>query len=178
MRTDGCWGASSLHSTDPGTAGLILTGVCAAETSAFRSLRQVNHPWAWNKQHWEGEEALRFPRGDVNQPPLTERKDLLFSRPYSYDFHRLKHKPMWKPRWSISDSHEPGEGRGWFPLCPMGCPNPAVCLCRREPRSNRCGLERARGAGWAAPWTCLRMPSGARASAAGEGKTTDVKEMG
>lgn len=78
----------------------------------------------------------------------------------------------------VSDSDEPGEGRGWFPLCPMGCPKPTVCLCRKEPRNNCCGLEHARGAGWVPPWTCLHMLSGARALAASEGKTTDIKETG
>lgn len=50
----------------------------------------------------------------------------------------------------VRDSRELGEGQDQLPPSCTPRADRYLCLCRRESKSNRYGLERVRGTGWVA----------------------------
>lgn len=128
--------------------------------------------------------ALRFPPGNVTQPPLTEKKK---KKTFCFLDLTVKiftgwkcNKPPWKPPRRAREHRCESETtmswvrEGTIPLGP-GCPQ---CVCAGGNRKAP-GACQQQGLGCSrAPRICPDTPGDARASAAGEGKTTDVNNGG
>lgn len=152
---------------NPVTAGLVLTATCMLRRPHRFPKPPPGESLFFLDQHnafpQKSDEALLFPRGTLISL-LILKKDLLFSRPYSQGFRRLKVQaaaeatPWPGASVRVRDGHGPGEGKDRLPpsrrhgrtLRAGVVPSRQTGLRRRGSRSDCSGPERARGAGWVA----------------------------